>query len=85
MTQIMILPQHVLDDAKRMSAKRGHAGVPGRGPDGETCGTCKHRVRVQYAKTYQKCGLTRHTWTHGAASDIRAKDPSCEHWEKVTT
>lgn len=60
-------------------ASKGHAGRPGAGPDGETCGTCKHRYRHVMSKTYQKCNLTK--WTHGSATDIRARDPACQYWE----
>jgi hypothetical protein len=62
---------------------RGHAWTPGTGPDGETCRTCRHIARQQFARTYLKCGLNKTAWTHGAASDIRAKDPACKKWEAV--
>lgn len=58
-----------------------HAGIPGTGPKGETCKTCVHYTRIQYAKVYRKCGLCESQWTHGAGTDIRAGDPSCEFWE----
>ena len=61
--------------------KRGHAGIPGNGPDGETCKTCKHLVRKLMAKTYMKCALTEAKWTGGAGSDVRVRDPACDFWE----
>ena len=60
------------------------AGVCGRGPKGETCGTCAHLVRRQSnVRFYLKCGLMRHNWTNGYGTDIRARWPACEHWEKL--
>lgn len=58
---------------------KGHAGTPGCGPDGETCGSCTH-VRRQSAtqKTYYKCGIGQ--VTRGAATDVRLKDEACECW-----
>ncbi|WP_316978030.1 hypothetical protein [Shumkonia mesophila] len=61
--------------------RKGHAAIPGTGPEGETCGTCDHLVRRRLAKTYLKCGLIQ--WTSGAATDIRAKDPACSRWEPM--
>lgn len=62
---------------------KGYAALPGTGPAGETCKTCKHLVRRQFSKTYLKCGLMRAHWTGGPGSDIRAKAPACRHWEKI--
>lgn len=60
---------------------RGHAWTPGSCPKGETCKTCKHYTRKHLAKVYLKCGLNQHNWTGGRASDIRARDPACQHWK----
>lgn len=60
---------------------RAHAAKPGTGPAGETCRHCLHRVTVEYAKNYQKCGLMRAFWTGGGATDIRCKDPACRMFE----
>lgn len=60
----------------------GYAALPGTGPEGETCKTCKHIYRRQYAKTYLKCGLMRAHWTNGKSSDIKAGSSACKHWEK---
>lgn len=57
----------------------------GSGPKGETCGTCKHMARVRYHdKFYLKCEVVRSHWTHGTASDIRAKWAACKFWEANT-
>lgn len=73
-------------DKKRVFAslklkKTGHAWMPGTGPDGETCSTCKHLVRKTMSKTYLKCGLMRTTWTGGSGTDVKANDPACKKWE----
>ena len=63
--------------------RRGHAGQPGNGPDGETCKSCQYYTLIMYAKAYRKCGLNQANWTHGAATDIRAGDPACEKWVRA--
>jgi hypothetical protein len=62
--------------------KRGYAHMPGSGPPGETCGTCKHKRAKAMAKTYYKCELRRGTWTSGAGTDILLKSPACKFWER---
>lgn len=57
---------------------RGYAHYPGGGPEGETCGSCKHIVR---SRRYRKCGLIRAIWTRGPGSDILAGSPACSKWE----
>lgn len=50
--------------------------------NGETCGSCVHRVLVRYHnRTYPKCDLT--TWTHGRGSDCRRWWPACTRWEQA--
>jgi hypothetical protein len=66
----------------RRYQKNGYATVPGSGPAGETCKTCKHIVRLRYARVYRKCGLMRSFWTHGPGTDIEARSPACRRWEK---
>lgn len=61
--------------------RRGHAGTPGRGPKDETCGSCHHALPTGARTTFYKCDLSRHRMTHGAATDIKLKDPACEKWE----
>jgi len=67
---------------KRDESARGYAARPGSGPEGESCKTCKHLSRVRHAKTYLKCGLVKHAWTAGPKTDIRAKSPACQLWER---
>jgi hypothetical protein len=61
---------------------RGHVAPPGTGPEGETCGSCKHLFRNQMAKTYLKCSLNRAKWTGGKKSDVLARDAACSKWER---
>jgi hypothetical protein len=62
--------------------RRGHAGQPGRGPEGATCRGCAHYRRVDGgSKRYLKCALMEAHWTRGPGSDIGAKDPACQHYE----
>ena len=64
-------------------AVRGHAGLPGSGPIGQTCGTCASIVRKAAAgKPFFKCHLTASKWTGGSATDLRAKDQACNQWKK---
>lgn len=64
---------------------RGYAARPGSGPQGEKCRTCTHLHRTSGgAKTFFKCRLIQHRWTHGAATDIRANAPACAHWQAST-
>ena len=70
---------HTLFPLKR----RMTAGTCGRGPAGETCGSCAHACRLKHSsKTFIKCGLMKHHWTHGPGSDIRAGWAACEHWAR---
>lgn len=79
--ELFVLPQSALDYAKTVTAKRGHAGHPGRGPKGETCGSCLHRTPVHGGrKAFSKCKLNERNWTHGPGSDIKMRDPACELW-----
>lgn len=83
--ELMILPPSALLAAKQRSARRGHAGQPGKGPPGETCGSCASLYHNRMAKTYLKCLLSRHRWTGGGATDVRAMDPACEFWKAKET
>lgn len=67
---------------RREPVPAGYAALPGTGPEGETCKTCKNMVRVTFAKTYRKCGLMRAQWTGGGKTDVRARSPACKRWEK---
>lgn len=66
---------------ERPREKRATAAKSGTGPEGETCGTCRHRVKPNGVN--QKCGLVRHLWTFGAATDIKARWAACSQWEEV--
>lgn len=69
---------------KRKGPKpRGHAWQPGTGPDGESCGTCRHLFRNRLAKTYLKCALMQPYWTGGRGSDVLARDKACRRWEAI--
>ncbi len=62
--------------------QQGHYRLPGSGPEGETCKTCKYSVAPgRSLHRYYKCQLIYKGWTHGYASDIRLKDPACSGWE----
>lgn len=66
---------------RREPVPAGYAAIPGTGPEGETCKTCKHLFRNRMARTYLKCGLMRAYWTGGGKSDVRARSPACKRWE----
>ena len=77
---LMMLPESALRAARQRSLVRGHAAPPGTGPAGETCKTCAHIVRKEFAKTYIKCELSKARWTGGGGTDVRAGDPACSKW-----
>lgn len=64
---------------KNYVLRRGHVMPSGTGPEGETCGTCKHCNRFG---RYMKCDLARANWTGGPRTDILARDKACSKWEK---
>ena len=81
MSELMILPPQ---SRAALVGRRGHAGNPGRGPDGETCGTCRSYCSVNWhGKPWRKCELNKPNWSHGPATDIRKKDPACEFWKSL--
>ena len=49
------------------------------GPEGTSCGTCRHCVRLRCSRTYLKCELSR--ITSGPATDLRAKWRGCINWD----
>ena len=83
---LMIMPpqseKSKLAAARKRLTKGSYADVPGTGPEGEKCKTCKHIFRNEMARTYLKCGLTRAHWTGGYGTDILANAPACSKWEK---
>lgn len=66
---------------RKSTPKKGYAALPGTGPEGETCGSCKYLYRNRLSKTYLKCALMRRYWTGGAGTDVLAKAPACRRWE----
>ena len=70
---------------KHYVAPRGGADRPGTGPKDETCGSCKHLVRVRTGagKAFPKCGLNRAAWTHGGKTDVRVRWAACSKWERA--
>lgn len=70
---------------RKSTPKKGYAWGPGTGPEGETCGSCEHSVRVRGGvRKFSKCELMRARWTHGPGSDILLKSPACKKWERAT-
>jgi hypothetical protein len=57
---------------------RGYFFHPGTGPDGETCGSCRH---CSDFRRWKKCGLNRSRWTGGRGSDVLAGAKACKYWE----
>ncbi len=54
----------------------------GSGPAGETCGSCRFCVHVQWqAGWYFKCEKIKPNWSHGAGTDIRKKWAACKEWQ----
>ena len=72
-------------DRKRNAEDNAHPAPPGTGPNGETCGTCKHirRAGTGSGKRFRKCWLMRRFWTHSYGTDIRCKDEACKWWENA--
>jgi len=71
---------------KHYTRPNGYASMPGTGPAGETCGSCKYACRQRnYSgnKYWIKCELRRALWTSGRGSDILAGSPACEKWQQV--
>ncbi len=58
----------------------GYVMPPGTGPQGKTCGDCRHIHRTQ---RYRKCKLNRARWTGGPKTDILARSPSCSRFEEA--
>lgn len=61
--------------------RHGYAALPGTGPAGETCGSCRHRTNRAMSKSYPKCALMRAHWTGGYGTDILVRAPACRRWE----
>lgn len=65
----------------RKPKKRGYAATPGEGPEGETCGSCRHRRRD--SRGWSKCYLARPYWTGSSRTDIYVASPACKKWESA--
>ena len=64
----------------RMVARGLHPMGAGLGPDGETCGSCKHSNPEQWRDgRYIKCAVMRRS--RSEATDIRLKWRACARWE----
>ena len=59
----------------------GYVDIPGTGPDGETCGSCRHYAGMS---GWAKCDLNKPQWTHSRRTDILARSPACRKWEPTT-
>lgn len=73
---LMVLPE----SARKRVKMRGHAAMPGTGPEGETCGSCAFYFVKRMAKTYRKCLLKKAAWTGGGGTDVRKRDAACAKW-----
>jgi len=66
---------------RKYDRPRGYAAVPGTGPIGQTCGTCRFLHRnAEYSNTHFKCRLLYKQWTKGPGTDIVKKSPACSKW-----
>lgn len=54
----------------------------GRGPEGATCGQCRHLRAKQYAGRYLKCAFGPQS--NGPATDWRARWPACGKFEATS-
>lgn len=70
---------------KHYTRPKGYVAMPGTGPVGETCGSCAHVVKcgAGHSKQWHKCRLSEGKWTNGRGSDVLARSPACEKWQKV--
>lgn len=66
--------------ARKGTQPRGYYAPPGTGPEGETCGSCRH---ISLRGKYRKCTLNRDRWTNGPGTDILARAPACSSWEEI--
>lgn len=68
----------VAQRGKHYIEPRGYFYHPGTGPEGETCGTCKH---LSPGRRWHKCELNRARWTGGRGTDVLVRAPACKYWE----
>lgn len=80
---VNLFGEEITERSAHRTRPNGYADVPGHGPEGETCKTCRHIVRIRRSRVYFKCHLARAGWTHGTGTDILASSPACRLWEAV--
>ena len=69
-------------DPPQLKLGIGYAGNPGKGPAGETCGSCRHARRHGLSsRRYYKCHHERAYRSSSVASDIKATMLACEYWQ----
>jgi hypothetical protein len=74
----------LLGDPPHRKLSRGYAGTPGLGPQGETCGSCRHCLSKRRVRRYFKCQHPLGYVSHGKDSDIRRSTAACEYWTART-
>ena len=62
---------------------KGYVAMPGTGPVGETCGSCRHMTSHRQGKIWHKCDLYRARWTGGRGTDVLVRSPACSRWESA--
>jgi len=60
--------------------------LSGTGPENQTCRSCKNKTATfsGSGKRFLKCEVMRRHWTHGGATDIKARWDACSHWRPAT-
>lgn len=76
--------QLCIPEPRRPTVKNGYAAPPGSGPEGMRCADCTHKRSLgrSRGKHFIKCELRRSTWTKGEGTDILARSPACNKFEK---
>lgn len=70
-----------VDKKPPKSAKLGgYAGLPGKGPKGETCRSCANLARF---RKWSKCWLMKSFWTGGRGTDVLLRSPACGRWSTI--
>lgn len=54
---------------------------PGTGPSGETCKTCKFKVKIRMGGVWYKCEKMRPHWSCSARTDIKMRSAACSYFE----
>lgn len=67
---------------RRKPGTRAYPALPGSGPADKQCRDCAHYRSVRGGvRSYPKCALMQARWSHGPATDIRAKSTACSKFE----